>query len=51
MLDWHSCQICYPLQIKLILLLEREIERELTTSSVGNKGDYPRGFNDARESH
>ena len=21
MLDWHSCQICYPLEIKLLLLL------------------------------
>ena len=21
MLDWHSCQICHPLEIKLLLLL------------------------------
>ena len=21
MLDWHLCQICYPLEIKLLLLL------------------------------
>ena len=21
MLDWHSCQICYPLKIKSLLLL------------------------------
>ena len=21
MLDWHSCQICYPLEIKILLLL------------------------------
>ena len=21
MLDWHKCQICYPLEIKLLLLL------------------------------
>ena len=21
MLDWHSCQICYPLEMKLLLLL------------------------------
>ena len=21
MLEWHSCQICYPLEIKLLLLL------------------------------
>ena len=20
MLDWHTCQICYPLEIKLLLL-------------------------------
>ena len=23
MLDWHSCQICYPLEIKILLLLLR----------------------------
>ena len=28
---------------------ESERERELTTSSVGNKADYPHGFSDARE--
>ena len=21
MLDWHSCQICFPLEIKILLLL------------------------------
>ena len=21
MSDWHSCQICYPLEIKILLLL------------------------------
>ena len=21
MLDWHSCQICYPLEVKILLLL------------------------------
>ena len=21
MLDWHSCQICYPREIKILLLL------------------------------
>ena len=21
MLDWHLCQICYPLEIKILLLL------------------------------
>ena len=21
MLDWHSCQICYPLEIRILLLL------------------------------
>ena len=21
MLDWHLCQICYPLEVKLLLLL------------------------------
>ena len=30
MLDWHSCQICYSLEIKLFIYLfkEREIIRE-----------------------
>ena len=22
MLNWHSCQVCYPLEIKLLLLLD-----------------------------
>ena len=22
MLDWHSCQICYPLEIKVLLLIQ-----------------------------
>ena len=22
MLNWHSCQICYPLEIKILLLLQ-----------------------------
>ena len=31
MLDWHSCQICYPLEIKiLLLLLKRHIRSGLT---------------------
>ena len=30
MLDWHLCQICYPLEIKL---LEREREREESTGT------------------
>ena len=21
MLDWHSCQICYPLEIKIIIII------------------------------
>ena len=23
MLDWHSCQICYPFEIKILLLLSK----------------------------
>ena len=26
MLDWHSCQICYPLEIKILLLLLLALE-------------------------
>ena len=25
MLDWHSCQICNPLEIKLLLLFESDL--------------------------
>ena len=32
MLDWHLCQICYPLEMKL---LERERERERERESTG----------------
>ena len=24
MLDWHTCQICYPLEVKLLLLLPED---------------------------
>ena len=27
MLDWHSCQICYPLEIKLLLLFSKKVFR------------------------
>ena len=30
MLDWHSCQICYPLEIKLLLLLFASHNDKLT---------------------
>ena len=36
MLDWHSCQICYPLEIKL---LEREREREREKERERVNGD------------
>ena len=29
MLDWHTCQICYPLEIKLLLLLYTEFAKLL----------------------
>ena len=29
MLDWHSCQICYPLEIKILLLLLAHLRRRL----------------------
>ena len=32
MLDWHLCQICYPLKMKV---LERERERERERESTG----------------
>ena len=28
MLDWHSCQICYPLELKLLLLIKMEISAD-----------------------
>ena len=36
MLDWHSCQICYPLEIKLLLLL-------LPGEGVGGGAKFERG--------
>ena len=30
MLDWHSCQICNPLEIKLLLLLNHTLKRSVT---------------------
>ena len=29
MLDWHSCQICYPLQINILILLLLSIGLEI----------------------
>ena len=30
MLDWHSCQICYPLEIKILLLhVEEDLQHGL----------------------
>ena len=34
MLDWHSCQICYPLEIKLLLLLLTLLKVGRVTSSL-----------------
>ena len=42
MLDWQLCQICYPLEIKLLLLLlllipqfnDRQFVQELNTISI-----------------
>ena len=34
MLDWHSCQICYPLEIKILLLLSLLLLLLLSSSSV-----------------
>ena len=36
MLDWHSCQICYPLKIKLLLLLLLKKHRPSNTRSIKN---------------
>ena len=29
MLDWYSCQICYPLEIKLLLFIVYELLENL----------------------
>ena len=31
MSDWHSCQLCYPLEIKILLLLLLLLEEEEET--------------------
>ena len=40
MLDWHSCQICYPLEIKILLLLfiSQENGRKRETSNHPQAG-------------
>ena len=35
MLDWHSCQICYPLEIKILLLLLLYIRQIPVTTPFG----------------
>ena len=37
MLDWHSCQICYPLEIKTLLLL---LLLEILGEEVYSNQDY-----------
>ena len=37
MLDWHSCQICYPLEIKILLLLLSFSQR---TRPLQSDGEY-----------
>ena len=37
MLDWHSCQICHPLEIKLLLLLLLYMFMALITRDTINK--------------
>ena len=41
MLDWHSCQICYPLEIKILLLLQTEssITQDNCSASLGKPRD------------
>ena len=34
MLDWHSCQICYPLEIKILLLLNRPAQLQKLARAV-----------------
>ena len=47
MLDWHSCQICYPLEIKILLL-------SLLLQKLCEKGNYHLGeqrmFRQSRQS-
>ena len=46
MLDWHSCQICYPFDIKILLLLLFDFNTILIqswhfVSSVAQKRNPP----------
>ena len=43
MLDWHSCQICYPLEIKLLLLLYIIIfdDPQYDLTRMADKADGP----------
>ena len=35
MLDWHSCQICYPLEIKILLISNVESTNVMNSSHGG----------------
>ena len=39
MLDWHSCQICYPLEIKILLLLL--LRSEYAPSEDSDQSGHP----------
>ena len=40
MLDWHSCQICYPLEIKILLLLQNQ-QNECAPSEDSDQPGHP----------
>ena len=35
MLDWHSCQICYPLELKLLLLFALHYDKYMSSFLFG----------------
>ena len=40
MLDWHSCQMCYPFEIKLLLLLLLLLLKHTQKRSVTQNETY-----------
>ena len=45
MLDWHTCQMCYPLEIKLLLLYKLiKLYLRITASSEGFLQIFPPRF-------
>ena len=44
MLDWHTCQICYPVEIKLLLLLLSLLDKSAGFGQIVSVPDHCLSF-------